>query len=40
MGVSAGFAPAALGTETYGSICAPADVAVSQRVVTVVHRDS
>jgi hypothetical protein len=29
--VSAGFAPAALGTETLGSLCAPADAAVRLR---------
>jgi amidase len=32
--VSAGFAPAALGTETLGSLCAPADAAVRLREMT------
>ena len=30
--VSAGFAPASLGSETCGSICCPADLAVSDRL--------
>lgn len=38
--VSAGFAPAALGTETLGSLCAPADAAVRLREIikTICYR--